>query len=273
MITPIGAVKEPALHSIEEMSVKKMAAEWISEGRKRVLTEYIDNITVLYGLPLVINQIVVEYLKIQFEVIGPLEWSRFGKVAPAPKLPENIYQILQKPCPFWPKQMIGETHALVYLPSQIDDKPLTADFLVHTFIKKHFPLSYRPACLNDTYFNKKFYYQASWILVTKESLPDSGKLTLSEQSEFINNTSIRSKIPYKMISIIPAIINVLFRTISVIDFDKSINISKEFCVNNCLYEDEGLEIICLGSDACALVIKELKKDNVLFAGTLAMWKI
>jgi len=69
---------------------------------------------------------------------GRAEWLRYmGDPGTVPPLPENIYEILSSPCPFWPEKTIKETHILVLIPKTIlkivDSQPVTYPLTFKTF--------------------------------------------------------------------------------------------------------------------------------------------
>lgn len=66
-------------------------------------------------------------------VFGKEKWNKYfgdiGKETPA--LPENIYEILKSPCPFYPKKIIARTHMVVLIPEKINNEPLTINSVVN----------------------------------------------------------------------------------------------------------------------------------------------
>ena len=56
-------------------------------------------------------------------------WEKhYGKVEDVPK-PDNIEEILNAPCPFWPGKKVRDTHMLTLIPATVDGKPFTLDLL------------------------------------------------------------------------------------------------------------------------------------------------
>src|SRR5258708_619998 len=86
-------------------------------------------------------RVIVEYLKSENDdfLFGERDWETLvGRVAPAPALPPNIEAILQGPCPFFPGKKVKETHLLVYMPTTVNEQPLTLERLGE-LAKRYFP--------------------------------------------------------------------------------------------------------------------------------------
>src|ERR1700690_3748393 len=61
---------------------------------------------------------------------GKEKWKKhFGAVGRISRLPENIDEILESPCPIHEGQKIKDTHILVYIPKQINGQPHTANHI------------------------------------------------------------------------------------------------------------------------------------------------
>jgi hypothetical protein len=68
---------------------------------------------------------------LQKAVFGKGKWNiHHGDIGEAPPLPNNIYEILQGPCPIWPEKLFRETHIGPFLiPATVNDELYKLDFL------------------------------------------------------------------------------------------------------------------------------------------------
>ncbi len=63
-------------------------------------------------------------------VFGEKEWRQyFGEVGEDLPRPLNIDEILDSACPFWPGKTVKDTHLLVLIPSTVDGRAFTLNFL------------------------------------------------------------------------------------------------------------------------------------------------
>ena len=123
-------------------------------------------------------------------VIDASVWQQyFGDVGATPLLPDNIENILNSPCPFWPGRQVRETHLLALIPAQVAGQPLTLDYLGE--------LIKRPR--GEGHATKYRYYwdglreaigsQASgssyWVLMTKDVLPESRSKSSAAQCALV----------------------------------------------------------------------------------------
>lgn len=61
---------------------------------------------------------------------GKKDWEEnFGEVGEVPPLPSEVFEILNNPCPFFPKHKILDTQILTLMPKEINGKPLTLEYL------------------------------------------------------------------------------------------------------------------------------------------------
>ncbi len=118
---------------------------------------------------------------------GPAEWEKyFGEVDPAPPLPADIEEILNSSCHYWPTKKVSETHLLFYVPSQVDDKPLTLNSLGHLIQNpkgggKKTKYRYYKDDLVKAYGSK--VTEAHWVLMTRDVVPGSRKNTYLKQCD------------------------------------------------------------------------------------------
>src|SRR5947209_126222 len=71
-------------------------------------------------------RLMASYLPKPEGVFAESDWNELGgRVALAPPLPQNMEEIWEGPCPIFPGKRVTDTHVLVYIPTTVDDKPLT----------------------------------------------------------------------------------------------------------------------------------------------------
>lgn len=113
----------------------------------------------------------------------------FGAVDEEPALPDNINEILNSDCLFWPGKKIKETHLLVMIPATANDKPFTLRQLrklIKEPQKGHATgyesngdsLIVRGRFGSTVFHNKKAY----WILMTRNVVPSFSRRTASKNS-------------------------------------------------------------------------------------------
>ncbi len=56
---------------------------------------------------------------------GKKMWNDIGDIGKAPPLPRNICEILERACPFFSGQTVGQSHTLVLIPETLNGKPMT----------------------------------------------------------------------------------------------------------------------------------------------------
>lgn len=142
------------------------------------------------GLPLVLLQLVLDYL-INIETFGEEEWNTLiGRVEAAPLLPLNLIETLRTKCPIFPSKEIHTTHRLILIPDRVNGQPLTLS-LLKTITEKRFP-QHRidHTIINITQKNVPVT-TSYWILMTP-ILPDSRSKKYALQQEMINQLAITS---------------------------------------------------------------------------------
>ncbi len=124
-------------------------------------------------------------------VFGKTQWEKyFGDIGEEPILPSNINQILNGPCPIWPEKKVYETHILTLIPSHIDGKPLTLEYLgelVKSPKEGQRPSQYKDmnSLDNKTARAPKNY----WVLMTIDVVPSTRKKSYSDQREVLSKYS------------------------------------------------------------------------------------
>jgi hypothetical protein len=111
-------------------------------------------------------------------VFGSQEWSRYlGEVGEEPRLPSDINEILDSPCPFWPGKAVKDTHLLVLIPSTVDGKAFTLD-LLGELIQDPRGYGHRTQYFlyeDEVQRSSRDAYASSsyWVLLTRDVLPGS----------------------------------------------------------------------------------------------------
>ncbi len=157
-------------------------AEWIIEKDRNPIETTVfaavGTAQKLVGLPFDLTKLVVDYLEC-YPCFGEREWINLcGRVAPAPLLPHDFSCIWNGPCPvFLGEKRVKDTHMLVYLPKEVDGKPLSITSF-EEIAKRYFPAN------KDGYGeiwkdilaalgNKTPIEKSCWMLMTKDVLPQS----------------------------------------------------------------------------------------------------
>jgi hypothetical protein len=108
---------------------------------------------------------------------GPKEWETyFGEVGKVPPLPNDIDDILNGRCPYWPDKLVKDTHNLVLIPksinsnnltlnvlSQLIKNPIQGEGITEGYTDYRIPEKYQNKTVGDSY----------WILITKDRILNS----------------------------------------------------------------------------------------------------
>jgi hypothetical protein len=136
-------------------------------------------------------------------VFGSQEWRRyFGGVGEVPRMPSDINEILDSPCPFWPGKAVKDTHLLVLIPSTVDNKAFTLDLL------EELVQSPRGGGHRTQYFlyddevqrSSGEVYSSSpyWVLLTRDVLPGSRNQSYTAQQALVAEASHIDHSPYEI---------------------------------------------------------------------------
>ena len=141
--------------------------------------------------------------------LGEAEWKHyFGDVGSAPPLPSDMAAILDGPCPFWPDQLVKDTHLLVLIPATVGGVPFTLNLLGELI--KH------PS--NGGHKTKYSYYHERvkaqmgeqspprpyWVLMTRDVLPGSRNTGYADQKALVAGYASRESVPYELLSVLEA---------------------------------------------------------------------
>jgi hypothetical protein len=134
---------------------------------------------------------------------GAEEWSRyFGEVGQAPLLPPDIDTILSGPCPFWPGEVVRDTHLLVLIPATVAGRLFSLN-LLGELIKS--PQGGGHSTEYDGYADEvKIQLGAQspersyWVLMTRDVLEGSMYKTYASQIVLVAHHAGRTGLPYKL---------------------------------------------------------------------------
>jgi hypothetical protein len=122
------------------------------------------------------------------KAFGPKEWFiHFGThLRNVPRLPPDIAEILNSPCPFWPSNKVHETHLLVLVPQTVGDQSLTLKILGE-LVKK--PLT--GSATQYSYFDLGLYTDPAappshWVLLTRDVIEGSREKSSQDQQTFLS---------------------------------------------------------------------------------------
>ena len=111
--------------------------------------------------------------------LGRKAWSPVGDVGAEPPLPENLYETFRKPCPFYPRKVVAQTHDLLLIP----DFKLIAGDPTNPFSFMLTPGS-RAGPPTSSY----------WVLITKEFVVAHDRERLSDTDRLALVAKIASKV-------------------------------------------------------------------------------
>jgi len=132
---------------------------------------------------------------------GRDQWETyFGNVGIEPNLPDNINQILQSPCPFWPDRRVEETHFLVLIPRTLSGRDFTLNSLGELIQRPEIRHRTRYALYPEYVTNElgNLRQESHWILMTRNVIPNSLDRTYDDQLNLVRDFSIRTGIPYEI---------------------------------------------------------------------------
>jgi hypothetical protein len=142
-------------------------------------------------------------------VLGEVEWKHyFGDVGLVPDLPTDMATILDGPCPFWPDQLVKDTHLLVLIPATVGGVPLTLNRLGE-LVKHPSHGGHRTeyGCYHErvkAQIGKESPPRSYWLLMTRDVLPGSGSKVYEAQEEMVAAHAGRESVPYALPSVLEA---------------------------------------------------------------------
>jgi hypothetical protein len=148
------------------------------------------------------------------KTLGEAEWKHyFGDVGSAPDLPSDMAAILDGPCPFWPDQLVKDTHLLVLMPATVGGVPFTLNGLGELIQRP----SHGGHRTKYSYYHKRVKVQMGaesplcsyWVLMTRDALPGSRNTGYADQKELVANYARRKRVPYALPSVLEAATTIL----------------------------------------------------------------
>jgi NLR family CARD domain-containing protein 3 len=138
-----------------------------------------------------------------------VEWKQyFGDVGSAPDLPSDMAAILDRPCPFWPDQLVKDTHLLVLIPATVGGVPFTlnrlGELIQHPSHGGHrTEYKYYNERIKEK-IGKESPHHSYWLLMTHDVLPGSRGKACAYQKELVVGYASREGVPYALPSVLEA---------------------------------------------------------------------
>lgn len=205
--------------------LSKPIAEWVYNDDDKVRSRKLVNAAVANALrninifiPRDLTDIIVEYLAI-LPGFSDIEWTTLcGRVALPPPLPSNFYEIWNGPCPFDLCKKVRDTHMIIYLPSTVDDQPLTLKSL-REIARRNFPQptfcgpsgGYQPGRFGYHYIDERFLKEygdipigkPGWVLMKKD-IEGEYCSDYESQKKLISFKSTQARVSYEVPSSLEA---------------------------------------------------------------------
>jgi hypothetical protein len=118
---------------------------------------------------------------------GPKEWYTYfgGHLRNVPRLPSNIEEILNSPCPFWTAKKVHETHILVLVPESVSGEPLTLKTLGELVQKPLQGNSTKYDCFDIGQYADSPPANSHWVLMTKDVIEESRNKSFKNQQALL----------------------------------------------------------------------------------------
>ena len=175
---------------------------------------------------------------------GEDKWKAIGKIGQVPRLPNNINEILEGPCPIYPGKKIKETHILAYKPKQVNEQPLTVNNIGKLFPIQGKATGYKyiwDAIVTehgDTPVEKE-----EWLLMTKDVLPRSKNKSYIEQQTLVKSLSEKAQAEYQVPQLIDAITCIFAEFVS---SETRLYSDNPWTYTRCQEKTEGYQVIVGG---------------------------
>ena len=163
----------------------------------------VDNCPLLENIPILPNAIVQDEVSNSIPSIafGKADLEKyFGDIGMEPPLPANIEEILNEPCSFWPNKKVKETHLLVLIPSTVNGKPFTLNYLEELIQKPKsgYATKYRFYVDNMREEPGEKSYPSHWVLMRRDVVPGSRGKNCPELCSLISSHSKNVGLPYEI---------------------------------------------------------------------------
>ena len=147
--------------------------------------------------------------KLPAKSFGAEEWSRYlGEIGVAPPLPECIVSTLSSPCPFWPGEIVKNTHLLVLIPATVAGSAFSFNLLGELI--RH-PKGGGCPTKYDCYDSdvKEILGAQSpgcsyWVLMTRDVIAGSRNKDYAAQKSLVAAHAKRTGLPYELPSALEA---------------------------------------------------------------------
>jgi len=138
---------------------------------------------------------------------GKAKWTKyFGDIGKEPPLPADIDKIINGPCAIWPDKKVREMHMLTLIPSHVNGTQLTLKSIGE--LVKSPKGEGRATKYNNfqPYGNEKAHMsQNTWVLMTRDLLPDSRGRNYGDQCQLVSELAQKSGQPYEVPHLIEAV--------------------------------------------------------------------
>jgi hypothetical protein len=139
------------------------------------------------------------------KAFGPKEWFIYfgAHLRNVPRLPSNIEEIMNSPCPFWTAEKVHETHVLILVPETVSGKPLNLKLLGEIVQK---PIQGHPTKYNFFYVGENVdeLAQSHWALLTRTMIEGSSNKTYEEEHAVLAHYSQNTQIAYQIPTVLDA---------------------------------------------------------------------
>jgi hypothetical protein len=154
--------------------------------------------------------------KIPVESFGAEEWGRyFGEVGIAPPVPECIVKTLSSSCPFWPGEIVKDTHLLVLIPATVSGNAFSFNLLGELIRRPKgggYPTKYD--CY-DGDVREALGAQSPrcsyWVLMTRDVIVGSRNKDYADQKALVDAHAKRTDLPYALPGALEAATAILSR--------------------------------------------------------------
>ncbi len=131
---------------------------------------------------------------------GKSQWGTcFGDIGAEPPLPDNIGEILDRPCVFWPDKKVRETHMLVLIPNTVNGKPFNLNHLSELIREPK--AGYKTQYLDYSDRSGEQVGRSSsshWVLMTRDVIPNSRSKDYEAIEALVQTHAQQSGIPYEI---------------------------------------------------------------------------
>jgi hypothetical protein len=123
------------------------------------------------------------------KAFGPKEWHKYfgAYLRNVPRLPSNIAEILNSPCPFWNEKKVHETHLLVLVPQTFNGQPLLLKTLGQLVKKplQGFATQYSYFELGK-YTDRPAVRPSHWVMMTRHLIEGSRSQSYQDQQTLLS---------------------------------------------------------------------------------------